>query len=68
MNDCVKKMTEKLLSGRFILTVITGVVFAYAVWQKIINAEATATIITMVFISYFQRNDRVTENKGEVKQ
>lgn len=49
-------MLNKLLSGRYYLTVIAGIVFAYAVYSKILNAEATATIITMVFISYFQRN------------
>jgi aspartate/tyrosine/aromatic aminotransferase len=51
-------MRDKLLSGRFWLTIITGIVFAYAVWKRILNAEATATIITMVFIAYFQRQDR----------
>ena len=56
-------MLAKLLSGRYLLTLITGVVFAYAVHSKLLNAEATATIITMVFISYFQRTDR-TQNGG----
>ena len=54
------EMREKILSGRFYLTVISGAVFAYAVWSGKLNAEATATIITMVFISYFQR-DRTKE-------
>jgi len=52
MNPCI---TEKLSSGKFWLTIISGVVFAYAVYKKILSAEATATIITMVFISYFQK-------------
>jgi len=47
---------SKLLSGRFYLTIIAGLVFAYSVRRGILNAEATATIITMVFISYFQRD------------
>lgn len=49
-------MKEKLLSGRYFLTVVSGIVFAYAVHSKLLNAEATAAIITMVFISYFQRS------------
>ena len=58
-------MLAKLLSGRYFLTVVSGIVFAYAVYSKLLNAEATATIITMVFINYFQR-DR-TETNGGVK-
>ena len=60
------KTIEKLLSGRFWLTIITGIVFAYATYKKILNSEAVATIVTMVFISYFQRNDR--SNGKEIKQ
>jgi len=56
----------KLFSGRYYLTVIAGLVFIYAVYAKILNAEATATIITMVFINYFQR-DRKQENGGGQK-
>ncbi len=58
MGDMEEDMQEKLLSGRLWLTLITGLVFAYAVYKGILNAEATATIVTMVFIAYFQRNDR----------
>ena len=56
-------MVDKLLSGRLWLTIITGLVFAYAVYTKLLSAEATATIITMVFVSYFQRADRKLEVK-----
>ncbi len=56
-------MIDKLLSGRLWLTIITGLVFAYAVFTKLLSAEATATIVTMVFISYFQRTDRKPEDK-----
>ena len=59
-----KEIIEKATSGRFWLTIITGFVFAYAVWKRILPAEATATIITMVFINYFQR-DRSKENGGQ---
>jgi len=57
---------QKLFSGRYFLTVVAGIVFAYAVYAKLLDAQATSAIISMVFISYFQRTDRLT-NKGEVK-
>ena len=49
-------MRDKLLSGRYFLTVVSGLVFAYATYTKLLNAEAVAAIISMVFISYFQRD------------
>jgi hypothetical protein len=49
---------NKLLSGRFILTVIAGGVFAYASCTGILEAQAVAAVISMVFISYFERRDR----------
>ena len=53
-----KEHIDKLLSGRFWLSIMTGIVFAYAVYAKILPEEAVAVIITMVFVSYFQRSDR----------
>jgi hypothetical protein len=49
------EVVKQLTSGRFWLTIITGLVFAYAVRRGMLSAEAIATIITMVFISYFQK-------------
>jgi len=49
-------MMRKLLSGRFILTIISGLVFGYAVCMKILPPEATAAILSMVFVSYFDKN------------
>ena len=62
-----KEVIAKATSGRFWLTIITGVVFAYAVWKRIINAEATVTIITLVFMNYFQRDKKTEENGKEQK-
>ena len=59
-------MKDKLLSGRYFLTVVSGIVFAYATYSKLINAEAVSAIVTMVFLNYFQR-DRTKENGGGVK-
>jgi len=61
--DNIKRIIEKLTSGRFVLTVITGMVFAYAVKYKILNAETTAAIIVMVFINYFQKDKDKEEQK-----
>jgi hypothetical protein len=55
----------KLLSGRFILTVIAGGVFAYVACKQIITAETTAAIISSVFIAYFNRNDRQQHPKPQ---
>lgn len=51
-------LLPKLLSGRFILTLIGGGVFAWVACREIMPPEATASIITSIFVSYFQRNDR----------
>jgi len=57
-------MTEKILSGRLWLTIICGIVFAYTSITKIIPPDATISILSMVFVSYFTRSDRKPENGG----
>lgn len=52
---------SKFSSGKFWLTIISGLVFAYATWERLLSAEAIATIITMVFISYFQKSETPTK-------
>ena len=47
---------KKLTSGRFILTIIDGVVFAYATYAKILEAQAVSAILIFVFTSYFDKN------------
>ena len=55
----LKEIIESNLgSGRFWLTIISGIVFAYATYTKLLSGEAVSAIITMVFMSYFQK-DRV---------
>ena len=59
-------MTEflnKITSGRFLLTLITGGVFAYAVLTKQIEPQATASIIAMVFVSYFNKKNGNGDNR-----
>jgi hypothetical protein len=59
-----EQIIEKVTSGRFILTVIGGAVFAYSVCTKILSSEATASILTAIFMSYFQRHDRKNDHVG----
>ena len=49
---------DKLLSGRLWLTIITGVVFAYCAVVGKLDSQAVSAIVSMVFIAYFQRQDR----------
>lgn len=49
---------SKLKSGRFCLTIIVGLVFAYVACLKIITPQVTGLIIVMVVKDYFQRTDR----------
>jgi len=51
-------MKEKLLSGRFLLTIICGFTFAYLACKKILPNEAVVGIILLVFQAYFYRSDR----------
>lgn len=49
---------NKFYSGRFWLTIVAGLVFAYCACTQVLQPEATAAILTAVFTSYFQRTDR----------
>ena len=53
-----EKIVSKLLSGRLWLSIISGLVFAYCAFTKILNAECVGAICVMVFQSYFSRSDR----------
>lgn len=55
------KIIEKILSGRYLLTVLSGAAFIYLTVTKQIDTAQAMTIIAMVFTLYFSRNDR----KGE---
>lgn len=48
---------DNLISGRWWLTIITGFVFAYSVYAKLLTPETIATIIAMVFTNYFNKRD-----------
>ena len=59
-----KEHIDKLLSGRFLLTIIAGTVFAYATWKRLLEAQAVSAIIVMVFQAYFSRTDRSAGKEG----
>ncbi len=63
----MSKILDKVFSGRFILTVICGLTFIYVSITKLIPADAVISILTMVFVSYFNRNDRANEKQTEAK-
>lgn len=50
-----KPMLEKLFSGKYFLTIVTGIVFAYVSVKGIIGKDVIATIIVMVFTLYFTK-------------
>jgi len=60
----MKELLSKFGSGRLFLTIICGISFLYCVTHKILTAESITSIITMVFVSYFQRPDR-TQQGGQ---
>ena len=45
----------KLLSGRFILTCISGIVFAWMSITGILDPKDSMAIMLVVFTSYFQK-------------
>ena len=51
---------EKVFSGKFVFTVITGLVFAYAVYSKLLNGEQVYGVIMLVVAFYFNKQN--TEN------
>ena len=51
----------KVTSGKFWLSIIAGLVFAYTSYKKILPPEAIASIVTMVFVSYFNKEKNGTQ-------
>jgi hypothetical protein len=58
------KWLDKIASGQFWFTIVTAVVFAYAVSTKLLNGEQVYGIIMLVISFYFNRNKT---NQGEQK-
>ena len=67
IKDIAMRIVNKLTSGKFLLTLIAGVTFFYAVRHKMLDPAAIASICTAVFMSYFgnkESNDRTIDNSG----
>ena len=55
------KVNEKILSGKFWLAIMAGIVFllsSTAIYgTPTMSSEAAASIITVVFMNYFKKKD-----------
>lgn len=51
-------IVNKLLSGKFIMTIVCSFVFAYCTINKIIESKDTITIITVVVYAYFSKDNK----------
>ncbi len=60
-------MIPKLLSGRFIFTVVCAGVFAVLSINKTLPVDKVMEVILVVVMAYFSRNDRTPTNGGIVK-
>lgn len=65
-------MTDKfhaiaqLFGGKFIFTVVTAGIFAYAVVSKVLNGEQTYGIIMLVVAFYFSKQTTTSGGTGNV--
>jgi hypothetical protein len=55
---------NKLLSGRFIFTIVVAFVFAVLSIGKIMPVDKVYEVILIVVYAYFSRNDRNQQNGG----
>lgn len=62
--ELLKEFAPKLLSGRFILTIVTAIIFLYTAIRNIMPQDKVVEIVIMVFILYFTRNDRKPNGGG----
>lgn len=54
---------EKLLSGRYFLTVCAGITFTFCAIAKILTPEVVGVILVSIFKDYFSRQDRKKEEQ-----
>ena len=48
---------SKLLSGKYFLTIVAGIVFGYASVKGILSKDVVGAIVTMVFTLYFSKQN-----------
>ena len=59
----MKEILNKLVSGRFILTLSAAFVFVWAAVNKLLSPAEVVAVVMFVFQAYFQRTDREKSNK-----
>lgn len=50
---------NKLLSGRYLFTVMTAVVFGWAAYSKVLTKEQISAIIMLIIGFYFHKSDQM---------
>lgn len=55
MQEIKNRIIDKILSGRFILTVIGGIVFLWCALNKQLEAATITAILLSIFNSYFTK-------------
>lgn len=58
----------QVFGGKFIFTVVTAGIFAYAVVSKVLNGEQTYGIIMLVVAFYFSKQTTVLGGTGNGQQ
>lgn len=60
--ELVDKIVTKMLSGRFLLTLVGAFVFAYLSLKGTLPAEVIAAILSTVFYAYFTKKESTKED------
>ena len=60
-----ERIIDKTCSGRFVLTLVCGYCFVWAVTHKMLSSAVTATILVSVFKDYFNRDRNGGNHVGE---
>lgn len=63
MNDKLHAIAQ-VFGGKFIFTVVTAGIFAYAVVSKVLNGEQTYGIIMLVVAFYFSKQTTISGGTG----
>lgn len=56
-------MKEKLMSGKFLFTMVAAIVFAYLSMTKVMPVDKVYEVILIVVYAYFSKTNDTT-NKG----
>ena len=59
--NALNRFAIKFSSGQYYLTVVVGIVFAYASMTGLLPSEAVSSVITMVIVFYFKRDRKPNE-------